>query len=337
MGVSSIMNDAGRIGFVIKGNYDNATTYEFLDVVYYNNATYVAKKLTVGNAPQNNSEFWQVLVNSNVDFDNISPSFVQAETRANINSGEKISILFGKIKKYFADMKTVAFSGSYDDLTDKPTASDIGAVATSQVLDTLELINANTTSGNVAGALGVKEIRTALNNNINALKKKVDGTLVTDFDTVGIGVSYGDANANGNPFPNFWTTVQTFVGNNANYKQQLAYSWDKYNTKIAFRVQDGGVWYSWKYLNVERKSASGLGWYNFEKFNEYFMYTHIDFDEEFVNVPSVVVTDGINAYAAQEWTGSPRVANVTHTGFDIYLQISKDEYTREFSWIAVSN
>ena len=61
------MNDAGRIGFLVKGTYDNTATYDFLDVVYYNNATYVAKKLTVGNKPQSSNEFWQVLMDKNED------------------------------------------------------------------------------------------------------------------------------------------------------------------------------------------------------------------------------------------------------------------------------
>ena len=55
------MNNAGRIGFAIKGNYENTATYDFLDVVYFGNSSYVAKKLTTGNPPENNSEYWQVL------------------------------------------------------------------------------------------------------------------------------------------------------------------------------------------------------------------------------------------------------------------------------------
>lgn len=47
--------------------------------------------------------------------------FTEAGTRANILSGETIAILLGKIKKYFTDLKTVAFTGSYSDLSDKPT------------------------------------------------------------------------------------------------------------------------------------------------------------------------------------------------------------------------
>ena len=50
-----------------------------------------------------------------------NPTFTEASTRTNIASGESFATIFGKIKKYFADLKTVAFSGSYSDLSDKPT------------------------------------------------------------------------------------------------------------------------------------------------------------------------------------------------------------------------
>lgn len=57
------MIDAGRIGFVIKGEYDSTVAYEFLDVVYYGTTgnSYVAKKNTTGNTPEDNSEYWQIL------------------------------------------------------------------------------------------------------------------------------------------------------------------------------------------------------------------------------------------------------------------------------------
>lgn len=47
-------------------------------------------------------------------------AFTQAATRANIVSGEKVKVLLGKIRKWFADMKAVAFTGSYTDLINKP-------------------------------------------------------------------------------------------------------------------------------------------------------------------------------------------------------------------------
>lgn len=55
-----ISGDAGRIGFLPKGDYNENTTYNFLDVVYYNKSSYVAKKETKGNAPAANNEFWQI-------------------------------------------------------------------------------------------------------------------------------------------------------------------------------------------------------------------------------------------------------------------------------------
>ena len=57
----------------------------------------------------------------NVSTGDQTPTFAQASTRANIISGEKLSTIFGKLMKWFVDLKTVAFSGKYTDLTDKPT------------------------------------------------------------------------------------------------------------------------------------------------------------------------------------------------------------------------
>ena len=54
------------------------------------------------------------------DASNTTNTFSEATSRTNIASGEKSSILFGKIKKWFSDLKSVAFSGSYNDLSDKP-------------------------------------------------------------------------------------------------------------------------------------------------------------------------------------------------------------------------
>jgi len=57
----------------------------------------------------------------NVSTNDQTPTFTQATARNNIASGEKLSVIFGKIQKFFNDLKTVAFSGSYNDLSNKPT------------------------------------------------------------------------------------------------------------------------------------------------------------------------------------------------------------------------
>lgn len=55
------------------------------------------------------------------DASDVTVTFSTADERTNIATGEKLSALFGKIAKWLSDLKTVAFTGSYSDLTDKPT------------------------------------------------------------------------------------------------------------------------------------------------------------------------------------------------------------------------
>ena len=55
------------------------------------------------------------------DASNVTNTFSTASSRNNLTTGEKLSISLGKIAKWFADLKTVAFTGSYNDLSNKPT------------------------------------------------------------------------------------------------------------------------------------------------------------------------------------------------------------------------
>ena len=70
--------------------------------------SYTANEVGLGNVP-------------NVSTNDQTPTFTQASTRENIASGEKLSVILGKIMKFFSDLNTIAFSGSYNDLSDKPT------------------------------------------------------------------------------------------------------------------------------------------------------------------------------------------------------------------------
>lgn len=51
-------------------------------------------------------------------------AFSAASARENVKTGEKLSVIVGKIAKWFSDLKTVAFTGSYNDLANKPTIPD---------------------------------------------------------------------------------------------------------------------------------------------------------------------------------------------------------------------
>lgn len=54
------------------------------------------------------------------DASNTIVAFTEATVRENVITGEKANIRWGKVKKFFTDLKAVAFSGSYTDLINLP-------------------------------------------------------------------------------------------------------------------------------------------------------------------------------------------------------------------------
>ena len=53
---------------------------------------------------------------------NNTVDFTVSGTRVNIQTGEKLSVAFGKIARFLADLKTVAFTGNYSDLSGTPSS-----------------------------------------------------------------------------------------------------------------------------------------------------------------------------------------------------------------------
>ena len=52
--------------------------------------------------------------------------FTEYVSRDNISSGDPLKTILGKISKFFSSLKSVAFSGSYNDLSNKPTIPTVG-------------------------------------------------------------------------------------------------------------------------------------------------------------------------------------------------------------------
>lgn len=132
------------------------TTSGFTDGhILYNNAGRVgAKTLTA-------SDVGALASDGNAS--NVTAAFTQASTRANLTTGEKLAVSLGKLMKWFADLKTVAWSGKYTDLTDKPTALKNPNALTlqmggsnEQVYDGSEAKTFNVTPADI-GALGATE------------------------------------------------------------------------------------------------------------------------------------------------------------------------------------
>lgn len=113
------------------------------------------------------------------DASNTTNTITTATTRTNLTTGEKLSVSLGKIAKFFADLKTVAFTGNYNDLSNKPSIGN-GTITIKQAgtnkgtftmnqggNTTIELTDSNTTYSNAttstAGLMSPDD-KTALNN-----------------------------------------------------------------------------------------------------------------------------------------------------------------------------
>lgn len=110
----------GKIGISYKGDYDSNTTYERLDAVAHNGSTYLAIKDAPDGAPRDDKLNWIYLAKGfSGDIGDSEIAFTEAENRENINTGEIVKTVFGKIKKFFTDLTAPAFAQmitSKDDL-----------------------------------------------------------------------------------------------------------------------------------------------------------------------------------------------------------------------------
>lgn len=82
-------------------------------------------------------------LNSNSAISDTTVAFTEASVRENIVSNEKSSTLFGKVQKWFSDLKKVAFTGSYSDLIDTPSnaTSDTDGFMSKEDKSTVDSLN----------------------------------------------------------------------------------------------------------------------------------------------------------------------------------------------------
>lgn len=149
----------GKIGISYKGDYNPNTVYERLDAVYHNGSTYLAIKDAPDGAPRNDKINWIYLAKGydgeTVDVAESEIVFTESETRENIGSGEKVSTVFGKIKKFFTDLTAPAFA---------------------QMITTKEDLLATKVTGYVPDAKAVADAYTELNGKLNNRIATVTGT-----------------------------------------------------------------------------------------------------------------------------------------------------------------
>lgn len=98
------------------------------------------------------------------------PEFIVAAKRENIASKEKMPKILGKIAKFFADLKTVAFSGKYNDLDGKPAI-----VNNNTTTEPGSALDARQANPNIEGtmAASIAQINSNLNDVNNFKVRKV--------------------------------------------------------------------------------------------------------------------------------------------------------------------
>lgn len=139
------MASAGRILIIPKGNYNAAATYENLDLVFYNGDSWLCKKACVGITPSDgNAEYWHRF--TEVDVHNKVVPFAQAGSRTNLASGDTVATGFGKIAKWFADMKSAAFAEIANNLTTATAGKVLDALQGKELADMIGSTNTNVTN-----------------------------------------------------------------------------------------------------------------------------------------------------------------------------------------------
>lgn len=231
----------GKIGISYKGDYTPNTVYERLDAVYHNGSTYLAIKDAPDGAPRDDKINWIYLAKGydgeTVDVADSEIAFADSETRENITSGEKVSTVFGKVKKFFADLTAPAFA---------------------QMITSKEDLLATKVTGYVPDAKAVADAVTEVNGNLTKTNETVSsyfktytvgsgtGSELTDCNDLplySIGYVYPTAKNNAFSTSNMVFTIGTILFSIV-YKVQFAISSDDGSLKT--RYKSNGGWTAWK-------------------------------------------------------------------------------------------
>lgn len=207
------------------------------------------------------------VASSNGDASNTKVTFTQSTSRSNLTSGDTLKTAFGKLSKWFVDLKAVAFSGSYNDLSNKPTTLknpksltiqqnggnqteyDGSTALTVNITKagiglgnvenkSSETIRSELTSSNVTTALGYTPINSSATNLTN---QNLDAYKGTDY----MGKMYYGAGSNsvtGKPsgVDNFWMWV---TRNGSGVFSQILMD---NKCQLYIRYHDSNSWSTWK-------------------------------------------------------------------------------------------
>ena len=172
-------NALGKIGISYKGDYDSNTTYERLDAVEHNGSTYLAIKDAPDGAPRDDKVNWIYLAKGvSGDIGDSEITFTEAENRENINTGESVKTVFGKIKKFFADLTAPAFAQMITSKDDLLATKATGYVPDAKaVADAVSEVNGKLIAPDYQSAVAIQSNYTCMTNGyvIGTIQGAVNG------------------------------------------------------------------------------------------------------------------------------------------------------------------
>lgn len=165
------------------------------------------------------------------DASNVTNTITTASTRANLSTGEKLSISLGKIAKWFSDLKTVAFSGSYNDLSNKPTSLPANGG------------NSTTVNGHTVNSDVPANAKFTDTNTWRPVETSLSNQNLNDIKTPGFYSAGGGNSVSNKPsgVDNFGMLVVHYA-NGTYYVQKL---WNSDGSKQYTRKCNNGTWSSW--------------------------------------------------------------------------------------------
>lgn len=132
----------GRVGMVIKGAWDSSVAYDTLDVVTYNNNTYIAKQASPAGTLPTNTTYWQLSLDASLLANKVSGAtsgnFAGLDSNGNItDSGHKHSDYVTDVSGK-ADKVSGATNGNLANLNANGNLEDSG-VSAGDILELVEL------------------------------------------------------------------------------------------------------------------------------------------------------------------------------------------------------
>lgn len=230
------------------GNYDSHIANATIHVTSTEKHTWNAKQNAIGDLYEirSGAAAGATALQPNGNGSNVTSTFTAASSRTNISSGEKLSTIFGKIAKWFADLKSVAFSGSYNDLSNKPT---IPAAANNGTLT----IKQNGTSKGTFSANQSSNTEINVTDTTYESKSEASGGTAVSLVTTGEKYTW---NHKQNALPTSGTPSDTFAinvsgsANKANYLIRAYVNKSSQTTKVWKKIATSKTFTSWDACSI---------------------------------------------------------------------------------------